>query len=418
MGNSREVSTLQYMGSKARIISQVTCAIKEFAPKRVIDLFAGTGSVGFSLKQETDVVSNDLELYAYVINEAILNGCDFTEMDQVAFEESVDHQYALLAASFADPLHEEAAFFEVGSCDWEEYKRFCESTPAVGYETHMPHFDSMNQLIGSLKSGKELPFDCLFSIYYANTYFGLAQCCEIDAIHSSIESLPERRSKNVMKAALMSAMSDNASTTTHFAQYLKVNSARSCTNLIEKRKASIRSGFFNKLTEFRELGLLSSPAPTSICLNLDYLEALDSLNEEDRTVVYADPPYFKEHYSRYYHVLNTLCLYDYPAVALNPQTQDPSIGRYRQERNSSDFGKKSRALPAFKALIIKCWDKGFDLVISYSSNSIVSIDDIVAIMKQYFVVTVKQIPLKHSNQGRAFRGGDKVKEYILSGKRR
>ncbi len=418
MSNLREVSTLQYMGSKARIITEVTRAIKGFAPKRVVDLFAGTGSVGFSLKQETDVISNDLEFYAYVINDAILNGCVFPERNHAALEGSVDQQYALRAAFFADPLHEEAAFLETDAHDWKEYKRFCESTPAVDYETRVSRFGPMNQLIESLKSGKEPPFDCLFSVYYANTYFGLSQCCEIDAIHSSIEALPEHRCRNVMKAALMSAMSDNASTTTHFAQYLKVNSARSCSNLIEKRKASIRAGFFNKLSEFRRLGLLSCHTATSICLNLGYLEALDSLSDENGTVVYADPPYFKEHYSRYYHILNTLCLYDYPAVALNPQTQNPSVGRYRQERNSSDFGKKSRALPAFEALIIKCWDKGFDLVISYSSNSIVSIDDVVSIMKRYFTVSVEQIPLKHSNQGRAFRGGEKVKEYILSGKRR
>ena len=412
----REISTLQYMGSKARIVTQVTNAIKSLSPRRVIDLFAGTGSVGFSLKQSLEVISNDLELYAYIINEAILNGCHFTKDDYKVFSDTVNKQYSILKSRFSNLIHEEESYFNSDIPDWKEYKRFCEETPAVGYETHLPKYHTLNQLIEALKSGEQLPFNCLFSIYYANTYFGLSQCCEIDAIYTGIQFLEDIRCKNVMKAALMSAMSDNASTTTHFAQYLKVNSQRSCTSLITKRRRSIRLAFEQKITEFKELGLLSCKTPNSVCLNMDYLEALDALDKKSGTVVYADPPYFKEHYSRYYHVLNTLCLYDYPDVALNPQTNAPSAGRYRQERTASDFGKLKQALPAFEKLISKCHEKGFDLVISYSSNSIVSIENIVDAMEQYYSVSTSEVSLKHSNQGRALRGAEKVNEYILSGK--
>ena len=69
-------------------------------------------------------------------------------------------------------------------------------------------------------------------------------------------------------------------------------------------------------------------------------------------------PYFKEHYSRYYHVLNTLCLYDYPALPINPQTHELSIGRNREDRRGSDFGKKAKALGAFETLITKCATAG------------------------------------------------------------
>lgn len=404
------------MGSKARIVTQVTNAIKDLSPQRVVDLFAGTGSVGFSLKQSLEVVSNDLELYAYTINEAILNGCCFAEGDRAVFFDTVAKQYSILERHFASLIHEEEGFFNSDIPNWKEYKHFCEETPAVGYETHLPKYIALNQLIEASKSGEKLPFDCLFSIYFGNTYFGLSQCCEIDAIYSSIQLLDDVRCRNVMKAALMSAMSDNASTTTHFAQYLKVNSQRSCSSLIAKRRRSIRLAFEQKIIEFEDLGLLSCESSNSICMNTDYLDALDALDEKPGTVVYADPPYFKEHYSRYYHVLNTLCLYDYPDVALNPQTKTPSAGRYRQERNASDFGKLKQALPAFEKLIFKCHEKGFDLVISYSSNSIVSIEDIVEAMEKYYSVSTNEVSLKHSNQGRALRGAEKVSEFILSGK--
>lgn len=69
-------------------------------------------------------------------------------------------------------------------------------------------------------------------------------------------------------------------------------------------------------------------------------------------------------------MLNTLCLYDYPAMAMNPQTHELSIGRYREDRSVSDFGKKAKALGAFDTLITKCSNAGAWLMISYSDNSI------------------------------------------------
>ena len=51
MNTYNEISTLQYMGSKTRIISHI-CEpiIKNSNISTVVDLFAGTGSVGYALK--------------------------------------------------------------------------------------------------------------------------------------------------------------------------------------------------------------------------------------------------------------------------------------------------------------------------------------------------------------------------------
>lgn len=79
MNQYNEISTLQYMGSKARIISHI-CEpiIKNEHIKTVVDLFAGAGSVGYALKPYKNVISNDIEYYAYIINQAILNGCAYS----------------------------------------------------------------------------------------------------------------------------------------------------------------------------------------------------------------------------------------------------------------------------------------------------------------------------------------------------
>lgn len=168
-----------------------------------------------------------------------------------------------------------------------------------------------------------LDFPCLFLTYFANAYFGIAQCCQIDALRSIIEQFKDENIKNILLTVLMSAMSAAASTTTHFAQFLKVKSKSTCNNLLSKRKINIIEECKTLLKEYRKAGLCSKEGHAkSDCYNLDFAECLDSITLDEHTLVYADPPYFKEHYSRYYHVLNTLCLYDYPAMAVNPQTHE------------------------------------------------------------------------------------------------
>lgn len=59
MNQYNEISTLQYMGSKARIISHICDPImKNKSIQTVVDLFAGTGSVGYALKSYKNVISN------------------------------------------------------------------------------------------------------------------------------------------------------------------------------------------------------------------------------------------------------------------------------------------------------------------------------------------------------------------------
>lgn len=206
-------------------------------------------------------------------------------------------------------------------------------------------------------------------------------------------------------------MSVTASTTTHFAQFLKVKSDSTCTNIVEKRKRNILAEFEQQIQLFKNNGLLSQDTPTVECFNLDYVDCLKNVPLSKDTLVYADPPYFKEHYSRYYHILNTVCRYDYPKMAINLQTKEYTIGRYREDRNISDFGKKSQALSAFQRLVDICANAGTWLMISYSDNSIVKIDEVLQLAKERFYVDIQKVELNHSKQGRS--SISKVDEYLF-----
>lgn len=292
-----ELNTVQYMGSKSRIINYVDDAIIATRPNTVVDLFAGSGTVGYSLKNKFNIISNDFERYAFVINNAVLNGCQYLESEITNFWDAYRDAKRRLLDTLQDDV--EAEQFWMKSEDWTSYQRYCLDTPSVCFAPEdSAEYIGLKKLISDRQCGLAT-FDCLFTTYYANTYFGLSQCLEIDALHSAIANLSDVRQQYVMLTILMSAMSQAASTTTHFAQYLKVNSERSARKLIEKRSINLVDLFKKKLAEFRLAGLLDGFAQKAECYNLDYLDALRTIGNIENLTVYADPPYFKEHYSRH-----------------------------------------------------------------------------------------------------------------------
>lgn len=416
MNNINEINTLQYLGSKSRILKNICEPILSHRGiDTIIDLFAGTGSVGYALKDNYNVISNDIEFYAYTLNKAILKGCSFTKQEEDIFWNRVDVLLQEISNAVKHLLEEESTYF-IGDVDYIQYKEFCDNTPSVFCPTsEYARYEELERLVNQIKPGagqsQEVDFPCLFLTYYANAYFGITQCCQIDAICGVIHSLIDTNQKDILLTALMSTMSMTASTTTHFAQYLKVKNKSTCKNLINKRKFNIIGGMRQQLALFRTEGLLDQKLSKAECYNLDYIDCLQQIHFDSSTLIYADPPYFKEHYSRYYHVLNTLCLYDYPDMAINPQTKKYTVGRYRVDRNISEFGKRATALAAFEKLINYCADQKAWLMLSYSDNSIVKIDDIFRVAENRYNVQVNKVELSHSNQGRA--SSSKVDEYLF-----
>lgn len=412
------ISTLQYMGSKSRMLESICTPIIENTDiHRVVDLFAGTGSVGYALSPYKSIVSNDLEYYSFLLNEAILNGCLMSVDELDSLFATINRNYKVVHDYLAHEISEEEKHLSAPLDTYKEYASFSNNTPSVfNKESGLNTFSKLKDLVNMVRPGnieQDIPFPCLFVTYFANAYFGIRQCCQIDAITSAIAEIPDNRQRSVLLAALMTATSSTASSTTHFAQFLTVKSKSTFKNIKEKRSTDIVALFRDTLSAFAEKGILNKAEKQHQCLNLDFEKCLQVLDMDEHTLVYADPPYFKEHYSRYYHVLNTMCLYDYPELAVNPQNKEYAIGRYRTDRNVSDFGKKAKALSAFKRLIDACADKKANLTISYSENSIVKINELLQLAKQRYRVRVQKVSLKHSSQGRATGSDQTVKEFLF-----
>ena len=418
MPTINKISTLQYLGSKSRMIESICLPIiQDPSIHQVVDLFAGTGSVGYALAPYKAIISNDLEYYAYVLNDAILNGCLMNAEEIRRFYTVVEGKFQRSIAFLSKVIAAEEQYLSMPIDSFEVYASFSNNTPSVfsrkaGTQEH----EELSRLVSMVEPGagvQRVPFPCLFTTYFANAYFGIRQCCQIDAIASTILELADDRQRNVLLSVLMTVASSTASSTTHFAQYLTVKSKSTFKNIRGKRSADIIALFKETLSKFDERGLFAKSEKRHICLNLDYEACLRSINIDEHTLVYADPPYFKEHYSRYYHVLNTICLYDYPELAINPQSKDYSIGRYRADRNVSDFGKRAKAISAFSRLIKTCAERKAGLLISYSENSLVKIYEIIQLAKVYYNVRVIRVKLMHSSQGRATESNRTVKEFLL-----
>lgn len=96
-------------------------------------------------------------------------------------------------------------------------------------------------------------------------------------------------------------------------------------------------------------------------------DALDLLNSSELagvSVIYVDPPYTRDQYSRFYHVYETLYRYDYPDAR--------GQGRTRSDGFTTGFSRKSGVEAAFRALFKGASRLAVPLVVSYPANGLLT----------------------------------------------
>ena len=403
------VKSVHYLGSKARMLTSIKKYIDELNPDngRVCDLFCGSGVVSEYLVQNYDVLAVDIQNYSKVYCEARLTG-GVQEINYNKIETDIKHS-VVRENNLKDykPIldYEEECRKALNSGILEPMYEIIEKGCLYAYLENLEYVDSalspaLEKAFSDAKKniGTRLEsIDSVFVRYYGGLYFSYKQAIDIDAIASyAFEQLEPLKSK--MLAALMGAVTDVVNTVgKQFAQPLKV----------KNKDGSLKKNLAHKIKSDRDLNVFEQfntwmsyymERPRTehkfkvVCD--DYINVLKNLKPGDVKVVYADPPYTRYHYSRYYHILETLCLHDAPKISTTFPNGKGGLSRavYRNDRHQSPFCIKSKAPQAFDEMFKYVYEAQASVVLSYSpfdANSgatprLLSIEGIVDIARKYY----------------------------------
>ncbi len=416
--DQRTIRPIHYLGSKLRVLNQISDAIESVGcGGRVCDLFSGSGTVSYHLAKKWPVTSVDIQEYSRVICSAInqkkdnlldisivvseVKGSKLLECLNYCYEPLISYEeMALKKAHDGNPLPV-CEIVEFGSLHSKLYK----------YNNIQIEYKQVLKEVESRLREKKIDKSpvSIISRYYGGIYFSYKQAVQLDSILDVV--FKNKSNKDYLLAILLSTTSEIVNTVgKHFAQPINPR----------KKDGSPKKNIVKRIEKDREVsvidtfskwgGVYNSIAPSNFdnkAYRMDYMDALKALTFEGVEVIYADPPYTRDHYSRYYHVLETMCLRDNPLISKSclGGGNIPSKGAYRIDRHQSPFSIKSRAPEAFHNLFKGAKSIGAKMVLSYSpyvdSESrprLLTISQIQSIASKYYkrVETVGVNGIAHS----------------------
>lgn len=400
---------IHYLGSKLRILDFIENSIDRIDPSRgrVCDLFSGSGSVSFKLSKTRPVTSVDIQEYSKIICSALLNPITVDkDFIQTFIEQALIQSTSKKLIKSLEPLINYEKNLLKNTLNNIELEKLCEILEhgsLISYEISNDNIpdSKLSRLINkSLLSLKKLNIEDKQSLairYFGGIYFSYWQATQIDIILEQIDNSPDKY-KNILLASVLSTASECVNTVgKQFAQPIRPRKSNgeikpSLGKSVNKDRSldifQLFTKWLNKYNSIENHGFKNE------ILKMDFEMALDNHLSADTTVVYADPPYTREHYSRFYHVLETLVLRDNPKIStmvLGDKTL-LSRGLYREERHQSPFCIRSIAPKTFETMFSKISIKGIKLILSYSpydesSGShprVITMQQLIGIAKKYY----------------------------------
>lgn len=421
--NNDTFTILNYQGSKKNLLEFINKNIKNYIDekKAILDICCGTASVAYSLKRNNIVYANDSELYATVIAKALLQFNDRHLWSQIKneFYNTYRKNYQKLIDIFK--LYYKSEEVALEQSDTKMLKEVYNKFPTIWSGKKFDYYENKIKSIEDLKKYKnEIPF-MLFTTYYSTTYFGIKQSMEIDSIRYAIEEINNESIKYMLLSSLYYAMKECVfSKDGHMAQPLDINLNES--KMFKTREKSVYNSFTNKLMEFSEDSFIVNKRENKV-FNMEMMDIIKMEEIRDEVgFIYADPPYTDMQYSRYYHLLNTVTLYDYDKISLNNGTV--SKGLYREKRFQSPLSQKSKAKDQTELLFKFCKENQINLGFSFAyprdpekqpvNRYTMSIDSIIDLAIRIFGKEKVQIlteEYEHSNNRNA--NTKKVLEYLI-----
>lgn len=395
-----EAVSIRYMGSKRSLAPNIAAKISRDHPgAAVLDVFAGMCAVGTELAPRHPLLTNDLHSFAGTVAEALfvsrtnLSGPK-SEQREVFLRAFKKNQRALQEALSWRLARERQSLRAIRT--FENWKKFRDFSNLELARVVPVDIKSLNCIADYRKKPNKFPY-CLISSYFASAYFGLQQAIDIDSLRYAIDQSPKRFKPKYL-AALIQAASQCAATSGHFAQFLVPRDKQNTRYIARIRTRSVLDRFTAALRSFPKIECLDRARNRVFCEDATVLlrDHADKLPKRN-LVIYADPPYSRAQYSRYYHLLESLVLYDYPACE--------SKGRYRDLRFQTDFSRKLGVIDEMNAFVRAASETGAPLYISYPRNGLLQNAgaNLRDILKEHYdtVRLAAHEPLNHSTMGGA-----------------
>lgn len=393
-----------YMGSKKSLVGFIVESLWPHIDDDsvILDIMCGSGAVSNAMAQMSNVYASDAQFFCRLL--AYIQGAGFNEKKAFEILNELYRYYINNLRTLQDEcknqleLEKEVFHMDMNNPNFvfEKYKKYVENVDLYS-STESTSKEIMEKIQIRKVNNKLFPY-CLFTYYFSNVYFGLEQCMQIDSIRYAIDTIQNEEDKNWVLGVLVVTVSAIASNHAgHFAQPKRVDE-KSILEVIEKRKKSAWLEFSKRL-----LSVAAESERYSYSINIidgPWKNALNQMANLDlsKLIVYLDAPYKRDEYSRYYHVLETVALYDYPASERK--------GRLRSKLNGERFRTEFFSKNAYvvetnlKNTIVAILQVSKVCVWSYSDNGVAFIPNVVNMVLEEVTCKVYfySIPHKHNSQ--------------------
>ena len=374
---------MKYMGSKRSLIDNgLGTLISESAESstRFVDLFCGASSVAWFAAHQLhkQVLACDLQEYAVVLSSSVI------ERSQPVERNSIEADWIGRTREVLKALG-----------PWKQ---------AVDLDSKNLEIHPWHSLAQQLCKAYQADLSLLVFRCYGGYYFSPSQALAFDAM---LQALPaDRHHKKLCLAAVIIAASNCVASPGHTAQPFKATATAGR----YLREAWLRDPFLYVSKALQRLCPLYSQEPGQAYVG-DANQVAHKLSSDD--LVFVDPPYSAVHYSRFYHVLETMARGTCATVSGEGRYPPPS------DRPTSLYSQKSKSKKAITELLATLSANGCRAIVTFPgkqcSNGL-SGEEIESIARECFRVDRKSIRSKFSTLG-----GNKVhrtarhqfEEYIL-----
>jgi adenine-specific DNA-methyltransferase len=378
--SSNGTRLIHYLGSKLRLLRPICELMDELCgpDATVCDLFSGSGAVSSALARSSRVIAVDIQEYARVIAAGLFARPGALEAEDF-IASALSRPSARRLSDAVAPLVEleSHSMRDAESGAPEDLCLLLESGSLLTMSDHSLAVSSgtrraASRVMKALEREALLGPPSLVSRYFGGLYFSWAQAAVLDALLAEAHARTGN-DKDFLVAAVLVAASDIVNTVgKQFAQPIKPRQA----------DGQVKLHLVQQVLRDRRMDVL-----TSVAVGMERLRAASPVRRGHRAyrsdyrdflasgrprvdAVYADPPYTRDHYSRYYHVLETMALYDEPSVSTTRirtlGDTRMSRGLYRADRHQSPFSILRQAPEAFDALFRLVAARRVPLAVSYS----------------------------------------------------